>query len=615
MWKSVGLIAAASLPLTWAKFNCPLYGPIWPRPQNLLQDPGIWYAASILNDIFPQYIDNANNTGSEWFSYSVEVFTGSEDLPLWSHYWTAPSLATSNNTGVKKITGDTVYRIGSISKIYTVLTFLASVGDGIWNDPITKYLPEIAEFAKEPIESNIYGTDWESITVGSLASQTSGLMRDYSILGELSYQMPLDDLYKIGFPPVPAREYPPCGHYPACNRTQLLEGMNQLPPSFAPFTTPTYSDLGFTLLSHIAERITGRDFKELMQEKVLGPLNLKHTFMAKPDDSFGVIPGNRNRSTWDGDLGEEWPTGNMYTSSTDMSSLGRAILRSTLLKPAMTRRWMKPVSFSADPKAMVGIPWGVRRIELTEEQPYQFIHTYNKAGSIGAYYTLLAILPELDIGYSILVAGTPPGSLTMDIAEALTSVYIPTLTYVAKTQANATYSGTYTYTGPLTTASNTTATYNSTTGHLRRRQSPFNNTTAPRLNSTLTVILDDKPGMGVHNWFSNGTDMSYIATAINSNLSSDFFQHMKPSVRLYPTGLEDKLPNGGKKVAFKAVFEDLSLPEKNKTYVSDCATWVGVTAAVYGKRPLDLFVFEMDGNGKVVGVENAALRLPMEKVK
>jgi hypothetical protein len=54
----------------------------------------------------------------------------------------------------------------------------------------------------------------------------------------------------------------------------------------------------------------------------------------------------------------------MYTSSGDLSSLGRAILRSTLLKPAMTRRWLKPVSFSSDPKAAVGMPWGIRRIEL-----------------------------------------------------------------------------------------------------------------------------------------------------------------------------------------------------------------------------------------------------------
>jgi hypothetical protein len=54
----------------------------------------------------------------------------------------------------------------------------------------------------------------------------------------------------------------------------------------------------------------------------------------------------------------------MFTSSTDLSNLGRAILRSTLIKPAMTRRWMKPFSFSSDPKAMVGMPWGVRRLEL-----------------------------------------------------------------------------------------------------------------------------------------------------------------------------------------------------------------------------------------------------------
>jgi hypothetical protein len=54
----------------------------------------------------------------------------------------------------------------------------------------------------------------------------------------------------------------------------------------------------------------------------------------------------------------------MYSSSGDMSSLGRAILRSTLLKPAMTRRWLKPTSFTSDPKALVGMPWGIRRIQL-----------------------------------------------------------------------------------------------------------------------------------------------------------------------------------------------------------------------------------------------------------
>ena len=207
----------------------------------------------------------------------------------------------------------------------------------------------------------------------------------------------------------------------------------------------------------------------------------------------------------------------------------------------------------------------------------------------------------------------------MDMAEALTKVYFPTLTYIARTQANATFGGQYRYTGNLTTHSNTTASFNSTTGHLRHRRRFFANDTAspPQpLNSSLLIMADDKPGLGVFNWFSNGTDMSYIATAIGSNLSSSYFDKMKPSVRLYPTGLEDSLgENGNKRVAFKAVFEDLSLPEKNATYITDCATWVSVTAAVYGSRPLDLFIFELDrGSGKVVAVENAALRLRMDKV-
>ena len=317
----------------------------------------------------------------------------------------------------------------------------------------------------------------------------------------------------------------------------------------------------------------------------------------------------------------------MYTSSSDLSTLGRAILRSTLLKPAMTKRWMKPVSFTSDPKAMVGMPWGVRRLDLVDDQPYQFVHTFNKAGSIGSYYTLLAIIPELDIGYSILVAGVNPGSLTMDIAEALTAVYIPTLTHIARTQANATFAGQYVYTGPLTTASNTTASYNATTGRLRRRQSqsqpptfnpnspsPLNSTAPTRLNSSLTITTDSLPGLSLTSWFSNSTSMAPIAAAISLNLSASQLTQIRPSVRLYPTGLEDLLPSGGKKVAFKAIFEDLSLPEKNKTYVSDCATWVGVTGAVYGGRPLDLFVFEMNAEGRVVGVENGALRVGMEKV-
>ncbi|KAK3359532.1 beta-lactamase/transpeptidase-like protein [Lasiosphaeria hispida] len=611
MWAFPVILAAIiHLPRCAAKPNCPLYGPLLPRPKDLLRDPGIQAAGKALDHVFAQYIDSDNSTGSGRFSYSVEIFSGTDDSSIWSHYWTAPNLGRFNSSGVLKVDTNTVYRIGSITKIFTVLTFLATVGDGVWNDPITKYVPEIAALARGNTGSSIFETDWDSITVGSLATQTSGIIRDYALLGELAYQLPLDDLYTMGFPSIPLTEFPPCGVSPTCNRQQLFSGLGRLPPSFPPSTTPAYSDLGFTLLGFVAESITGKSFTSLLQDAVLDPLKLKHTFYSAPEDALGVIPGNRYTTSWAYEMAEEAATGNMYTSAGDMSSLGRAILRSTLLKPAVTRRWMRPYSFNSDPKAAVGMPWGIRQISIGQSnQSYQYIHTFNKAGSLGAYSSLLAIMPELDIGYSILAAGDPPAGLAMAVADALTNTFVPALMSTARSQAKAAYSGHYQYTGSL----NTTKTANSTAARLRRR---FDNSTITTpLNSSLTITIDtDRPGMGVENWFSNGTDMAFIAAAIGSNISSEYFDKMKPSVRLYPAGLEEKTADGGKKVAFKAVFEDLSIPGRNEGFIGDCSSWVGVTSVVYGSRPLDLFIFVLNGDGRVTAVENPALRVVLDKV-
>lgn len=149
----------------------------------------------------------------------------------------------------------------------------------------------------------------------------------------------------------------------------------------------------------------------------------------------------------------------------------------------------------------------------------------------------------------------------MDIAEALTATYLPALTSVARAQANATFAGHY--------------------RHISLLNPPVINTTIPLLlNSSLSITLDptgSKPGLGIENWLSNGTDMARIAVAINANVSAEYMDKMQPSVRLYPTGLEEEMPvdggGGGKRVAFKAVFEDVGLPEASGSFGTDCSSW------------------------------------------
>jgi CubicO group peptidase (beta-lactamase class C family) len=74
-----------------------------------------------------------------------------------------------------------VFRIGSVTKIFTVLAFLAEVGDGVWNDPVTKHIPELAAIAasRRGVErQSTWSVDWDDITIGALAGQSSGLIRD-----------------------------------------------------------------------------------------------------------------------------------------------------------------------------------------------------------------------------------------------------------------------------------------------------------------------------------------------------------------------------------------------------------------------------------------------------
>lgn len=194
------------------------------------------------------------------------------------------------------------------------------------------------------------------------------------------------------------------------------------------------------------------------------------------------------------------------------------------------------------------------------------------------------MIPDFDIGFSIAAAGDLPASLVLDIADTLSNTYLPTMLGIARTQANTTFAGQY-------TSENAS------------------------LNSSLTITVDaEKPGLGVGPWVSNGTNLMGLVVALGQNISKDYWADITPSVRLYPTGLWDALPGGGRKVGFKATFEDLALPEVAKPFTTDCSTWVSLSAVAYGSQPLDAFVFEMDKDGKVVAVVNSALRNRLVKV-
>ena len=87
----------------------------------------------------------------------------------------------------------TIYRIGSVSKLYTVYAILANAGMEVLDHRVTRYLPELAGNAgSDPLQR----IRWEDVTVGALASQLggSGGMREcrHSFF-------PFDDVYRLTY--------------------------------------------------------------------------------------------------------------------------------------------------------------------------------------------------------------------------------------------------------------------------------------------------------------------------------------------------------------------------------------------------------------------------------
>jgi hypothetical protein len=134
-------------------------------------------------------VQQATRTGNSTYgafdgdttSFSIQMFSENDNQPLLEYHHTAPSLI--QKAGADVVGPDSIYRIASITKAVTVFTFLAVAGDARFNDPITRYVPELRDAARKfdaalhPIDN----TAWEDVTIAGLASHMASIPRDSAL--------------------------------------------------------------------------------------------------------------------------------------------------------------------------------------------------------------------------------------------------------------------------------------------------------------------------------------------------------------------------------------------------------------------------------------------------
>ena len=201
---------------------------------------------------------------------------------------------------------------------------------------------------------------------------------------------------------------------------------------------------------------------------------MSSTSFEKPPDDHAVFPIGSD--IWDWEEGVERPTGGLYSSSSDMSKFLRYVLKS-YNSIATGENWLSPASWGTGMSNFYGMPWEIFRSDKILENTRRPVTIYTKSGGLPGYYSLIALLPEYNLGVTFLVGGDHK------VLGSLRDLLLPALIKIAESAMWEYVADQY--------AGKMVATEQS-------------------LNSSLTLSSSPKDGLTITNFISNGTDVIHF---------------------------------------------------------------------------------------------------------
>jgi len=216
-----------------------------------------------------------------------------------------------------------------------------------------------------------------------------------------------------------------------------MKRLASTPPVFAPNQKSTYSNVAFEILGLVLENVTGTSYEKAIRQTILDPIGMANTSTTTPKQSVMAIPAMEN--WWSNDLGIQSPTGAIYSSSSDLSRYLRYIL--THYNSLAGINWFGGVSWSGSGSSFYGMPWEIfRTSEILSpiSRPTTFI---TKGGSLPGYYSHILMLPDYDLGITILVAGDQ--ALLGELREEITVPLVRAVDSAIANDIDKKYSGIY----------------------------------------------------------------------------------------------------------------------------------------------------------------------------
>jgi serine beta-lactamase-like protein LACTB len=289
--------------------------------------------------------------------------------------------------GAKKpATADTVYRVGSVSKLFTDIAVMQLVEKGALDldVPVTRFLDDFRP--GNPFD--------KQITLRQLMTHRSGLVRE-SPIG--NYFDPTE---------------------PSLARS--VKSLNQTTLVYAPETRIKYSNAGIAAVGLVLEETQKQKFARYLSRTLLQPMGMAHSAF-DPDPAITKDLAKATMGTWQGrefpaptfELGTA-PAGSLYSTVNDLARFVQMLFArgksgdNVILKPEALEEMWKP-QYKKEEKANYGIGFGLGEIEGRR--------LIGHGGAIYGFATELAALPDDKLGVVVITSRDGANGVTHHIAD------------------------------------------------------------------------------------------------------------------------------------------------------------------------------------------------------
>lgn len=273
------------------------------------------------------------------------------------------------------VTDDSVFRVGSCSKMFTGIALMQLVEQGrvdIDKD-VAEYVPGFFPhnpFAQAPCQSR------GVVTLRKLMSHTAGMVREATV-----------------------------GHYLDDSDVSVEEMVEELKASTLKEDPDgrvfQYSNAGVAVVGYVVQRVAGVEFATYVRENVLDPLGMEHSsFVQTPYIEEHLAPAcmwtfERDFPAPVFDMGGGGAAGNLFSTIPEMAEFVRTMLRGgftasgePVLSTETLHSMWEPIGRKG--KSAYGLTFGLGSLDGWKSVGHN--------GAIYGYATQLAFLPEAGLG-------------------------------------------------------------------------------------------------------------------------------------------------------------------------------------------------------------------------